>query len=159
MEKEVWKDIPNYEGLYQVSNLGNIKSFKKSKEVILKNCLNSKGYYIVNLHNNKAKTFQVHQLVAIAFLNHKPCGLKLVVDHINNDCLDNRLDNLQIVTNRQNVSKDIKNKTSKYTGVCWHKTKLKWMCGIRIQNKIKHLGYFTDEHEAHLKYQEALNNM
>ncbi len=118
MENEVWKDIPNYEGLYQASNLGNIKSLPKKwisgKNLIKQHngCLikqrvpKSISYYVVSLRlNNKAKTYTVHQLVAMAFLNHIPCGHKLVVDHINNDKLDNRAENLQIVTSRFNLNK------------------------------------------------------
>jgi hypothetical protein len=87
MKKEIWKDIPEYEGLYQVSNLGNIKCLPK-KWISGKNCLKevdekimskgiTRGYYQVKLHKNKKyKNYRVHQLVAMAFLSHKPCGMK-----------------------------------------------------------------------------------
>ena len=128
MEEE-YKEIPGYDGAYQASNLGNIKSFKGlSKEGrILKLIKNSAGYLSVGLSkDNKKKKFSVHQLVAMTFLNHKPDGHKLVVDHINNDPLDNKLENLQLIPHWYNLSKDKKGCTSKYTGVSWDKRSNKW---------------------------------
>ena len=158
--KEVYKDIEGYEG-YQVSNMGNVKSFKGKKERILKAGLSSVGYLIVGLSKNgKAKTFQIHQLVCIAFLNHVPNGSKgLVADHRNNNPLDNRLDNLQLITHRLNSSKDQNNCSSKYTGVCWDEARNKWRSSIMINGKIKHLGYFTNELDASKCYQNALKNL
>jgi hypothetical protein len=160
MQKEFFKDIPNYEGIYQVSNLGNVKSlnFKVSGfEKILKPSIDSSSYYYVGFSKNgKGKKFRIHQLVAMAFLNHIPCGHKIVVDHINTNRLDNRLENLQLISNRENISKDRKNKSSKYVGVSWHKIKNKWESKICADNKSKHLGLFDEEHEAHLAYQNAL---
>jgi hypothetical protein len=70
---EIWKDVPNYDGFYQVSNLGNVKSFYKKNEKILKQGINRYGYKFVSLSkNNKQKTIKTHQLVAMAFLNHTP---------------------------------------------------------------------------------------
>jgi hypothetical protein len=64
---------------------------------------------------------------------------------------------LQLITNRENSSKDKKNGTSQYTGVSWNKSRNKWRVYININNKNKYLGLFTDEYEAHLVYQKALN--
>lgn len=110
---EVWKSIPNYEGLYEVSSLGKVKSLPRkicnhkgchiSKEKILRPGINSRDYLsIVLFKNNSKKSLNVHQLVAMAFLNHTPCGHNLVVDHINKNKIDNRLENLQLITNRKN---------------------------------------------------------
>lgn len=159
-ELEVWKDIPGYEGLYQVSNLGRVKSLPrkgKPNGCFLKQPLSNKGYHTVNLCvNGICKCQKVHQLVAKSFLNHKPCGMDLVIDHINNIKTDNRVENLQIVTNRYNVSKDMKNKSSIYTGVFWHKIMQKWISQIRINNKAKYLGNFECELAASYAYQKAL---
>jgi hypothetical protein len=167
---EIWKAIPNYEGIYEVSNLGNVKSLSReifnylgsyiSEEKIMKQHINQ-GYKRVNLSkNNKLKNIKVHQLVAMAFLNHIPDGThKLVVDHINNNPLDNRFENLQIITNRDNASKDKLNYTSKYTGVFWDKERNKWQSKIHINGKTIFLGRFLSEQEAHLKYQEALKSL
>jgi len=156
---EIYKDVVGYEGLYQVSNLGNVKSFKWGKVRLLKLGSDSCGYLVVNLHKNgKVKMRKIHQLVVESFLCHKPDGYKaLIVDHINNNKLDNRLDNLQLVTQRHNISKDVKNVSSKYTGVCWDKSKSKWKSSIHINSKDKHLGYFPNELEAHQAYQKALS--
>ena len=68
--KEIWKDIPNYEGLYQASNLGRIKSLKRNK--ILNQIKSSDTYLQVFLcKNNKVKGYQVHRLIAKTFLNKK----------------------------------------------------------------------------------------
>jgi hypothetical protein len=89
-ETELFKDIPNFKDLYQISNLGNVKSlsrlrkhyaggFARTKEKILSNCIDNNGYYLVNLtSNNKSKTHQIHKLMAITFLNHEvlECGFK-----------------------------------------------------------------------------------
>jgi hypothetical protein len=166
---EIWKDIPGYEGMYQVSNMGNVKSLSReilnggkypmtTKEKILTLTPNSRGYLQVSLNKNGVtKNMKVHILVAMTFLNHKPDGTqKIVVDHINNDKLDNRVLNLQLISQRENTSKDKKGGTSQYTGVCWDKSKNKWKTEIKIDDKKKHLGYFTDEYEAHLEYEKAL---
>lgn len=157
---EIYKDIPNYEGLYQVSNLGNVKSLishNGTNERVLKFGIGNAGYYHVVLHKNGVRTTKnVHKLVAITFLNHKQNFVKLVVDHINNNKTDNRLDNLQIVSHRYNSSKDQKNRSSKYVGVYWCKNVKKWRARITINKKLIHLGCFIDEVEASNKYQSAL---
>jgi hypothetical protein len=172
--EEIWKDIPEYEGLYQVSNLGRVKSLPKEWIVgkgtirrhngkILKSYAKPYGYLQVCLSKNKikkssSKTYSVHQLVAIAFLDHNPKGNELVIDHINNNKLDNRVENLQIVTHRYNVYKTQGKYSSQYKGVCvcLYKGRKKWRAQIKISGKRTHLGYFTDEYEAHLAYQNAL---
>jgi len=169
--KEIWKDIPNYEGYYQVSNLGRVKSLKRVvcrsdgsfhtlKEKLLKASINGVGYLATILSKDgKKKSFKVHQLVAMAFLGHEPCGYKIVVDHVNNDKLNNQVDNLQLTTSRHNVSKDIRRGASKYIGVSWYKNSNKWMASIRINGKQKHLGYFNDELDASKAYQNALKGI
>ncbi len=172
MQNEIWKDIPNYEGLYQVSNLGNVLSkpnklwignnlkLKDNKIKLLKPWISKNGYKIVKLYNKKlTKKILVHQLVAIAFLDHKPCGHNLVVDHINNDKLDNRVENLQIITTRDNIYKIQDNYTSKYKGVSYHKRSQKWMAYITIDKKRKHLGYYNHEYDAHIVVEEMLKQV
>jgi hypothetical protein len=155
---EVWKVIPEFES-YQVSNLGNVKSLKYGKERILKQPINSKGYCQVNVYSNKkSKKKTISQLVAITFLNHKPCGFKIVVDHIDNNKLNNKLYNLQLITNRENLSKDRKG-NSKYTGVHLDKGRKKWRSAIRKNGKLKYLGVFTNEKEASQAYQKELKNL
>jgi hypothetical protein len=155
---EIWKDVPNYNGDYQVSNLGNVRSLKYNKVKILKQNFNGKGYLQVSLSiNGKNLVDRIHKLVAVAFLNHKPNGtMKIVIDHINNIKSDNRVENLQLTSNRHNATKDKKNGTSKYIGVCWCKNKKKWIAQIRINDKHKNLGYFICELAAASAYQKEL---
>lgn len=165
---EIWKDIPDYEGIYQVSNLGNIKSLSRTikhskegdkviKEKHLKQTINKLGYYYVGLcKKDTRKFYKTHQLVAMAFLNHRPCGMELVIDHINDIKTDNRLENLQIATSRFNTRKTRTNCSSQYKGVSWHKRDKIWRVRIWLGNERKNLGSFKDEHEAHLCYQNAL---
>ena len=157
--EEIFKDVPNYEGLYQVSNLGNVKSLnykRTKKEKLLKPEIMNRGYFRVQL---KGKRFFVHQLVAMAFLGHKPSGYDFVINHINFNRLDNRLENLEIVTQRENINHRQKNHSSKYTGVSWRKGQNKWVSRIKIKDKIIHLGYFDCEIEANKYYQNALEKL
>jgi len=165
MENEIWREIPGYEGYYEVSDQGRVRSLDRKvgnrllKGKYLKPGLNN-SYKDVNLSlNNKRKTFRVHQLVAMAFLNHKPDGtMKVCVDHLNNIKTDNRLENLQLISNRENTSKDRKG-SSKYTGVSRFNLTNKWESSIRINGKKKHLGLFESELEASQYYQDALKSI
>lgn len=101
--QEIWKDIQNFNGKYQVSNQGNIKSFIKStkhknKNHLLKPNINNSGYAYVDLYyeKGKKKRFLVHVLVASAFLsnpNDYPC-----VNHKDENKLNNCIDNLEWCT-------------------------------------------------------------
>lgn len=166
--EEIWKDVVGYEGLYQVSNMGRVyslpkewvsgnNSIQKHKGKILMASKNSSGYYIVDLRkNNKRKSKKIHQLVAESFLGHIPCGYDLVIDHINDNPLDNRLENLQIVTHRFNIYKTRGKYSSQYKGVTWNKKSKKWRGYINFNGRENHLGLFENEYDAHLAYQEAL---
>lgn len=111
LEGEVWKDVVGYEGLYQVSNLGRVKSLEREvwnhqgyttkKERILKQSFDSKKYLIVRLCNrDNQPCFKVHRLVTKAFipnLENKP-----FIDHINTIRTDNRVGNLRWCTAHEN---------------------------------------------------------
>ena len=172
MQKEIWKSIPNYEGYYEVSNWGRVKSLdrvvpsarhgnQRVKERILKAGINSHGYLgVVLLKNGISKSFKVHTLVVWSFHNLAPNGKRdFVIDHINEVKTDNRLENLQVISFRENVSRSRKNSISKYTGVVWHKVAGKWKAQIHIKGKNKHLGLFTSELEASKAYQKALDGI
>lgn len=115
--KEIWKDIPGYEGLYQISNLGNIYINKRKKEKI--KAINKDGYYYVNLSKNGRKTYYlVHRLVAMTFIDKKnyKCAKNdnidencLIVNHKDENKLNNNVNNLEWCTNKYNVIYSKKN--------------------------------------------------
>jgi hypothetical protein len=160
-ELEEFRDIENYEGLYQVSNNGRVKSLNYSrtgKEGMLNPKLEKNNYYRVSLSkNSKKKVFLVHQLVAVAFLNHKICGHNMVVNHKNFIKTDNRLCNLEIITNRENTNKKHIKSSSEYVGVYWDKGSNKWKSQITINGNRKNLGRFKTEIEAYKAYEKTLN--
>lgn len=163
METEIWKEIPEYEGKYDVSNYGRVKSLSRiimrsgkypflSKELMLKQSVHSDGYLGVCLGNkNGRKSIKTHQLVAMAFLGHKRCSFRIVVDHVDNNCLNNKLENLQLITHRDNSIKD-RVINHKYSGVTFEKRRKKWVGRISLNNKHYTTTYFKDEEEAYLEY-------
>lgn len=107
MNKEIWKDIPNYEGLYQISNLGRIKSVEKldklnhkRKEKILK-CINNGRYMQVVLYRNSKKNiFLIHRLVALTFISNP--NNYCFINHKNENPYDNNVNNLEWCTHKYN---------------------------------------------------------
>ena len=157
--EEIWKEVKGFED-YKVSNLGRVMSLKCNRIKILKQSINTHGYLRLCLcREGKPFTRKVHKLVAIAFLNHNPCGHTLVVDHINHDRQDNNVENLRITTQRGNCSNRKVKGSSKYVGVSWIKGRNKWQSNIMINGKENHLGYFTNELEASNAYQEKLKEV
>lgn len=98
MTEEIWKDIKNYEGLYKISNLGQVKSL--TRNIILKTATDKKGYLRVSLCKNcKDKYYRIHRLVLQAFIGNSD----LQCNHINGIKNDNRLENLEWVTSSENM--------------------------------------------------------
>jgi len=171
---EEWKDIKNYEGLYQVSNLGNVRSLDRyilkkdgnkqfCKGIILKNDIDNKNYANVRLcdKNKKHRVYKVHRLVAQEFIGgledfDYDSNTNSVVNHKNHNTNDNRLENLEIVNIRENTSyqKRRDNFSSKYTGVSYHKKNKKWMAQIQYKKQLYFLGYYEKEDDA---YKSVLN--
>lgn len=109
---EIWKDILGYEGLYQVSNLGRVRSLDKrrwngrtwciKKGRVLRSCDNGVGYLVVNLKDEGVQHMQlVHRLVAKTFINN-PEQLKYV-NHKDLNKRNNEVTNLEWCTAKQNV--------------------------------------------------------
>lgn len=106
---EIWRNIKNYEGLYQISNLGRVKSLnyhREGKDQILKSYIDTregKGYYRVTLcKNGKTKRFQVHRLVAETFIPN-PLNLPQI-NHKNEDKSLNVVENLEWCTAKYNMN-------------------------------------------------------
>lgn len=113
---EIWKDIKGYEGLYQISNMGRVKSLDRItsdgrciKSKYLKIGDNNKGYKNVALCKNSIyEKCYVHRLVAQAFIPNEEG--KKEVDHINTIRDDNRVENLRWVTHKENMNNEISRK-------------------------------------------------
>lgn len=146
---EDYKQIPGYEN-YAISRRGEVKNLKTEK---ILNPFIVNSYLLVSLYDNGKRTkMHIHKIMAITYLNHVPNGSKIVVDHINEDKLDNRIENLQIITQRENISRSIQKELpigvrcvgNKYTSY------------IRIGNKRPKLGTFDTPEEAHQAYLAAI---
>ena len=117
MEREIWKDIPGYEAVYQVSNMGRVRSLDRTRIVKspyggimlrtdqgreVARTDNGNGYLIVGLRiNGKRRNYYVHRLVAYAFCEVVPG--KNVVNHKDHNKRNNRFDNLEFVSQKENI--------------------------------------------------------
>lgn len=101
MEEE-WRPVKGYEGLYEVSNMGRVKSLHTSQGIILKQCMNTKGYMGIDLYKNGTRNMKmVHRLVATAFIRN-PNNYE-VVNHKNGNKKNNTVDNLEWCTSSYNT--------------------------------------------------------
>jgi hypothetical protein len=150
MEKETWVDIKGYEGYYMISSHCRVKSLerdiinngltKHKKEIFLKPGINGKGYLSVVLNkDNIRKSVTIHRLVYSHFVGELINGMG--INHKDGNKLNCHYKNLEQITRRGNTSHGYKledNKTtSKYTGVCWDKSRNKWIATIKINGKVK----------------------
>ena len=117
--KEIWKPIVGWEGLYEISNFGNVKSvdryvvqrnyFRFFKGIPIKPCKHKSGYATVTLRNSGIqKIAKIHQLVMNTF-NPKKNNEKLEINHIDGNTMNNKLDNLEWCTHKENLQHASKN--------------------------------------------------
>lgn len=146
--QEEWKTIEGFED-YLISSKGRVKSFKRGKEKVLKGAKSVNGYQNFTIDK---RPYGAHQLVAMAFLNYVPCGLKIVVDHIDENKQNNQVSNLRLVSNRTNVHNKRTNRSSMFKGVYFHFDNSKYVARICMNGKSKYLGAFECHIRAHLEY-------
>ena len=149
-EVEIWKKFGNIE----VSNMGNLKTKNHPDGDYCGS--NAHGYKLVSI---KGKKYLVHRLVGHLFLGLKLDDTKQEIDHINGIKNDNRIENLRIVSTRENQQNAESHRNGRLVGASFHKAAGKWRARIRIDGEQKFLGYFDTELEAHLCYMEALEEM
>lgn len=149
---EEWRDIKGYEGFYQVSNYGRVKSLGNGKSwksgKILKEQRDKDGYAVLYLTINKRTLKRVHQLVAYAF--PEICGERFEgchVDHINGEKTDNRALNLRVCTCKENINNPI---TLKRKSIARKGHKLKEETKIKISNSLKGVK-LSEEHRNNIK--------
>jgi hypothetical protein len=161
--KEEYRDIPGYEGTYKISNSGNIISVdrwigvKFIKGIELKSPIRNGYKSIILSKNAKKTTYFIHQLVAITFLGHKKQGHKIVVDHIDNNKLNNNYTNLQLISQRDNFHKG--NRRKEIKGVWFEKARNKWRASISINGKQIILGRYKLKEDAENMYKNKLNSL
>jgi hypothetical protein len=169
--EEIWKDIPGYEGLYQASNEGRIKSLPREVEIfcwgnptirsvsgrLLKLLKNNRGYLTVGIRSsdeNLAKMRTVHRLVAKAFLGVNDTDQ---IDHIDMDRTNNKITNLRVSTNYQNMGNTslYANNTSGYKGVYLKGRTNRYRAYICVHGSSVYLGCFNTSEEAARAYDVA----
>ena len=161
LEDEIWKGIVGFDGFYEISNLGRVKSFRRRGiGNILKQNLN-RGYCKVGLFHNGVKISKsVHRLVLECF-NPTEDLSKNCVDHINEIKTDNRIENLRWCTHRENsifYHSDKANQTSSFVGVHFDKIQSLWKASIQINGEKITIGRFKEEGDAKLAYLDVLYN-
>jgi hypothetical protein len=113
IQNEVWKDVPDYEGLYQVNNFGNVRSYHnfgyelKKEPRTMKPLKTRDGYlYLTLCKDTVHKNMKVHRIVAMAFIPNELEELQ--IDHINGIKTDNRVSNLEWVTPKENTLRSVR---------------------------------------------------
>lgn len=119
-----WVEIPNFNGLYQISKDGEVRSIQSGRWKTLKQGTSDRGYKTVQLHLDKKKfLFKVHRLIAIAFIPNPEN--KKEVNHINCNKLDNSIENLEWCSRKENMSHALKNNLLRVVGSKNPRSKLK----------------------------------
>lgn len=157
MSDEQWRPVVGYEGIYEVSDHGRVRSLDRFNHIgrryrgrVLRPSTDRGGYQRVVLsQNGNCKTAKIHSLVLEAFVGPRPDGLH--VCHGDSNPANNHLSNLRYATQSENQGRDANlhhNYTSRFNGVAWKKRNSKWEVRARIGGKKKHIGYFHCERDA-----------
>jgi len=133
-----WKNV----GDYEVSSTGIVRRKKPNGEYLVYTQSETKGGYLTCAGKS------VHQWVAMAFLDHEPCGHNLVVHHKDGNKKNNNVENLEVVTQSQNIMSKEEGKTSIYPFVVYcHKT-IRFKIHMRVEGKYRYFGSFKNEDDA-----------
>lgn len=168
MIKEIWKPIKDYEGYYEISNHGRVRSLDRTvicfngrvrhlNGKVLKSDKTGRHIQIDLYRFGRRKHHYISRLIGLTFINSK---WKQDFDHIDQNTLNNYASNLRPATRNQNAANSkIRAGTSKYKGVRLINNKYNltksWRAEIKINYKAIHLGYFKTEKEAALAYNKA----
>lgn len=170
---EIWKDVKGFEGRYEVSDLGRVRSVthidnmywfsngskRTMKGRVLKSTKKDGKYHVVALFVNKHNQKYVHRLVAAAFISDIPKGM--CINHIDGDIDNNAASNLEIVNYRSNAihTHQGRKQSSKYVGVYWNKARKKYVAMARApKGEKKYLGGFDCEVAAHKAYMDYVTS-
>jgi hypothetical protein len=146
-----YKAIPGFPN-YETNQIGQIRRI--GSEFHLATSTNSGGYLQMRVDG---QSLRPHRAVALTFLG-VPQDPTLVVNHKDADRKNNHVSNLEWISNRENVSAGylLKPKSSKYIGVCWNKSRVKWTASAKIDGRKKFFGYFVSEEEAREAYLKGI---
>lgn len=154
MEEEIWKEIEGFDGMYEVSNIGRVRSWKsgnygrRKEPKILKIKPNQDGYIgLVITHNTEKKSFKIHRLVGVCFIDN-PQNL-VYIDHIDGNKTNNHFLNLRWTSMSENAmnTKIRTDNSSGYKGVSFHKGCKKW-CSVWSENGRLNSKSFKTKEEA-----------
>lgn len=154
-EVEIWVLVADTKEKYSVSSFGNI--LNNFNNTLIKKHIDKHGYEAVGLLiDGRFKTVKVHSIVAKNFIDASYREKGLVVNHIDFNRKNNKLNNIEVVSIRDNSNKKHLKSTSEYVGVHWDNGTKKWKSTITIGRVKKHLGYYDNEKSAFIAYQDAL---
>lgn len=152
-DQDITKEILNFLFDYKDGELyWKFSLSSKSPKGIIAGSVKHDGYRRIGLNK---KVYLTHRLIYMMFYGYMP----EIVDHIDGNKLNNRIENLRAATKSQNCQnqKTPIDNTSGYKNVMWKKSKNKWLVALKVCNKYLHIGYFDDIELADLVAQEARN--
>lgn len=156
---EIWTPVIGYEEKYKISNYSRVVSTFCGGRLLKPKVVGarSKKYLAVTFHKNGiGKRRRVHTVCFNSFFGYSD-NPKLVVDHKDNDSLNNFIHNLQRITNRQNSIKDKKRKHGQLQGIS--RDNCGWFARVNFNGKDTYLGRAKTQEEAHAKYLEGIKRL